>query len=92
MAIIDTAELEQSLAAYAVPEHLHDGLILYVTDHVLPGGFLSAVLRNDLLDAFNRADDESMAAMPNLVKWLYNCAPSPCWRSADAVRRWTEKG
>lgn len=39
------------------------------------GHFVNAVLDNDLMEAFARADGESEKALHNIVKWLYNVAP-----------------
>jgi len=34
-----------------LPEHIRGGMKLYLEDHVEPGGFLRAVLENDLVGA-----------------------------------------
>jgi hypothetical protein len=36
------------------------------------GGFLDAVLRNDLMDAMNRADRGSAANLSIICRFLYN--------------------
>ncbi len=77
-----------SLTNSGVPEHLHYGLMLYITQRISPGGFMTAVLSNDLREAFGRADEESRAGMFELVKWLYNKAPSNIWGTPERVEAW----
>ena len=60
---------------YDIPEHLQAGILRYVEHGVQPGGFLTAVLNNDLLGAFRRADPESRKAIPDIVNWFQNNHP-----------------
>jgi hypothetical protein len=71
-----------------VPTHLRDGLRNYIECHVEVGHFLTAVLSNDLCNAVGHGDPESIATLAQLVRWLYNEAPGPCWGSPEAVREW----
>lgn len=74
----------------AVPEHLHDGLVLYLTHGLPPGHFLTAVLSNDLKEAFARADEQSRAGLFALVSFLYNDAPASAWGNPERVSAWME--
>lgn len=71
-----------------VPEGLREGLVAYVEKHRHPGGFLEAVLTNDLRKAVDRADVESMAGLKYIVMWLFNRAPSGCWGSREKLEEW----
>lgn len=82
----------ETLTRYGVPEHLHDGLLLYVHEHIPMGHCLTAIVSNDLREAFARADEETAAAMRQIVRWLYNEAPSNCWGSPERVRAWLTRG
>lgn len=64
------------------------GLERYVKGHVATGGFLRACLENDLTGAVLRADEESLEALPRIVRWLHDEAPGNCWGSAEAVAKW----
>jgi len=75
-----------------VPEHLRDGLALYIMHGYQPGGFLTAVLENDLFQAVNRGDDDSQAGLVGLVGYLYNEAPARCHGSPDRVTAWMQQG
>jgi hypothetical protein len=83
-------EIIAGLQAHAVRDHLRAGLIRYFVDGLLPGGFLQAVLCNDLTQAVTRAaDGATLAGIPNLTLCLLAHAPSAAWGSRDAVRAWT---
>lgn len=71
-----------------VPPHMHEGLLAYVIERCPPGGFLWAVLSNDLQGAVGRADDENIRNIPAIVNWLYNEAPAACWGGHAQVARW----
>ena len=74
-----------------IPDYMHGGLIRYFDSHIQPGHFLTAVLSNDLMEAFSRADLTNRDAMHGYTMWLYNYAPgraSGAWGSAKAVEEW----
>ena len=71
-----------------VPAHLAPGLNRWVQDGILPGGFLRAVLANDLAAAVCSGDPGSRAALVDVVLWLVEFAPPDCWGSAETMERW----
>lgn len=71
-----------------LPEHLQDGLREYVEQRIPTGGFLAAVLSNDLRSAVERADREARQALPDLVLWLHWHVPSACWGSREKMEAW----
>lgn len=71
-----------------VPEHLREGLALYMMGGILPGDFLTAVLENDLTRAMAFGDDSSLAGLHSLVCFLMNECPTAAWGSVDTVRAW----
>ncbi len=75
-----------------LPEHIRGGMKLYLEDHVEPGGFLRAVLENDLVGAFGKADNINRAWMFDIVTFIYNEVPASCWGSREAVEKWLEGG
>jgi hypothetical protein len=56
------------------------------------GGFLTAVLSNDLVGAFAKADDINAKRMFDYANFLYNQAPIPAWGSKEKIEEWMEKG
>ncbi len=81
---------DQERAYELIPEHMHGALKRYIEDGILPGGFLTAVLQNNLKEAIGRADHLNMDQLPNYVRFLYNFAPGPCWGSPEKVAAWVD--
>lgn len=75
-----------------VPEHLQPGLVRYLGDGIRPGGFLCAVLANDLAGAVSRADGDSAKGLVPLVRFLFDYAPVLAWGSTEAVENWIDAG
>jgi hypothetical protein len=75
----------------SLPEHMQYGAREYVERGRRPGGFLLAVLRNDLVEAFGKADGTNLRAMEVWVLWLFNEAPRECWGSAEKVNAWVAR-
>ena len=62
----------------------------YAKDGVPTGGFLRAVLSNDLKMAFAKADIENQMDMKEIVAYCYNEIPGNCWGSPENVKEWIE--
>jgi hypothetical protein len=77
------------LAESKVPDHLRDGLVRYVTNGILPGGFVQAVLCNNLREAIRRSSHGGVGALPALVEFLTWHMPPEAWGSVARVRAWT---
>lgn len=73
-----------------IPARFRRGLVMYFEEKIEPGHFLTAVLNNDLRKSFSYADSEALEALPEILRWLENYAPSHCWGAPDAVEHWTE--
>lgn len=56
-----------------------------------PGGFLYAVLSNNLKESFGRADLENRRDMFEIVSYCYNEIPNTCWGSPEKVTAWMDK-
>jgi hypothetical protein len=58
------------------------------------GHFVEAVMRNDLFDAVAHADKESLAALREIVWYVYNQLDSNCWGphhvKSPEVDKWRE--
>jgi hypothetical protein len=68
-----------------LPEHMREGARLYVEEGLDPGGFLRAVLENNLTESFARADGIDLAHIADWVEWLYWQIPAPAWRCSDNI-------
>lgn len=47
----------------------------YAEQRIPTGGFLQAVLENDLMQAFHRADEENCEALFHICAYIYNELP-----------------
>lgn len=56
-----------------------------------PGGFLEAVLTNDLFGAVGHADSYNIETIPAICSYVYNELPSICWGSQAKVLAWAER-
>jgi hypothetical protein len=75
---------------YIIPERMRKPLTRYIEDKKLPGGFLQAVIKNDLSDAIGRADAENMHNLPAYCNFFYNHTPHDCWGSAEKMKAWVQ--
>ncbi len=75
--------------AAAIPPDVLESLRRYAVNHVPTGGFLAAVLRNDLFEAVGRADHVNQHFLPAICQYIFNCLPLACWGSAEKVEAWT---
>ena len=75
---------------YYIPERMMESLQRYIEHKVPLGGFLTAVICNDLAEACKRADEENLENLPAFVAYLYNEAPSQCWGSEEKMNAWLE--
>jgi len=84
--------LKEILKETRLPDYMHEGLILYLVEGILPGDFLTAVLQNDFMEACGRADATNRDLLFDYALFLYNDAPRWAWGSVEKVRQWTEHG
>lgn len=73
-----------------LPERLRGGIQRWIERGIRPGGFLVAVLDNDLRLALNLADDKHVSVLRDICHWLCNHAPAACFGSPEITARWYE--
>ncbi len=73
---------------YRIPIDTGNALCRWVEAGQLPGGFLQAVIANDLKGAYSTADVHNFPNIPAIIHWLWNHAPRDCWGSPEALRTW----
>lgn len=74
-----------------VGDDILGGLDRYLNEGIVPGGFLTACLENNLKEAFGRADADNGSNMKNIVAYLYNYVPAQAWGSVERVNEWQNK-
>lgn len=75
----------------AVPTHIRAGLVSYVDHGIRPGGFLQAVVSNDLAQSCAYADDVNRPALFHIVAWLSAHAPLSSWGSPALMESWIDR-
>ena len=75
---------------YNIPMHTFHAIKGWVDKGVPPGGFLYAVLTNNLRESVGRADEYNQAHLKEIVQYLWWEVPAGCWGSQKAVREWAE--
>lgn len=68
------------------PDEIIESLRLYVERGVPVGGFLEAVLANDLQEAVARADMNNTRRLGDIVAFVYYHVPIGCYGSRDLIR------
>ena len=68
------------------------GLVGYLELRQEPGGFLRAVLENDLLTAVCKADSVSQEILLQLVRFVHNYFPHGSHGSKENVKAWLKGG
>jgi hypothetical protein len=71
-----------------VPPLVLESLDRYVQHHIEPGGFLRAVLENNLEKSFARADMQNRYALFDIVSYIYNDVPMRCCGNEERVKEW----
>ncbi len=86
---IDLIEAErQQPNSELIEPRFKQSIDYYVQHGCQPGHFLTAVLENDLVGAFGRADYEAMENLKHIIAYCYNKIPSDCWGSKERVSQW----
>ena len=73
-----------------IPEHTKAAIDRYVMHRLPPGGFLTAVLTNNLVGAVTRADVHNLEALLEIVRYVYNEVPASAWGSEQRVEDYLE--
>ena len=80
-----------NIEAIMIKESIIRGIRRYADEHCPTGGFLRAVLSNDLRESCFRADDNNVVDLVEIVKYCHWEIPSNCWGSPEKVEAWLEK-
>lgn len=90
-----TEEVTAKLAIFShrgntIPSRMWGGIARYAANGTLPGGFLRAIICNDLKDSVQQADDENVHLLAAYVSFFHCELPSACWGSHEKMRLWHE--
>jgi hypothetical protein len=74
-----------------LPFHMIDSLIRYIENGEHLGGFLTAILCNDLFKAVSRADEQNLSLLPLYVRYIYNELPIASYGTLEKVKAWMKE-
>jgi len=80
---MDINEINRGLDSCRIPERMRGGIVRYITEGIIPGDFLQAIITNDLKKAVWLADEENTRLLREYVLFFYNYAPAGCWGSHE---------
>lgn len=81
--------MKLSLMAYgAAPNGTGPAFQRWIEEGILPGGFLQAILANDLYTAVCRADATNLYLLREYYWWLTEHAPPACFGSVQSLKNW----
>lgn len=72
------------------PPHLQQSITEFVTFGRPTGGFLRAVIENDLLESVARADPQNVVLLPHVAQFVRENVPASLLGSAEAYDRHVE--
>jgi len=73
-----------------LPKHMQEGMKLYIEQGIPPGSFLEAIITNNFVGAFERADDINKFALEKYAQFLICEAPRGCWGSITVMNAWIQ--
>lgn len=65
----------------------YDSLERYLNQGIMPGGFYTALLENNLAEAFGRADYHNSQNLKEIVQYIWNFFPGDAWGSKTKVEQ-----
>ena len=76
---------------FRIDPDMMEGVRNYIEHGIPPGGFLQAVICNDLYLAAGKADHRNIGNLPAYVEYFYNHAPMDCWGNKKKMDAWIER-
>lgn len=75
-----------------VPDHMRQGIRLWIEEGIATGSFLQAVIKNDLATAIKTADTTNKRCLLEIVEFFQMYAPSESWGSEQNFHQWQGQG
>lgn len=75
-----------------LPEHMWEGVTLWILFGVSTGSFLTEVIEGSLFGAARCADDANRHKLFEYAYFFYNSAPSESFGSQQIAERWWRQG
>ena len=81
-------DFDESYNGKIIPTHTREAMERYFLYGLPPGGFLTALLTNNLYGAVSGADYQNITVLPDIVKWLLTKAPAGSYGNAEIMQSW----
>lgn len=75
---------------HPIPASQANSLGRYIESGISPGGFLQAVIKNNLRGAASLADLENRNLLFNYVYCMHNFTPAGCWGGDEKYKEWVD--
>lgn len=75
-----------------LPGHICYGMFRWIEFGNVPGQWMCYLLTNDLVHTWGFADATNRERMGDIISFIYNEAPGPCWGSQEKIDAWAEQG
>jgi hypothetical protein len=82
--------IKEAYGDYGLPAYMWGALERYLVHGIMPGGFLTAVLENDLVNSLGKADRVNQCMLKEWVGFVYMYVPAQAWGSKECVEEWSE--
>jgi len=92
MFAIDREKVREDLERIGIPNYMVEGVEAYIFGGRRPGDFLTAVLKNQLVEAATYADDTNRRLLFEYASMLWQVVPTRAWGSPKKVAAWIEGG
>jgi len=76
-----------------LPKHLKASVWRYIEERQRPecdGGFLQAVICNNLVESYRRIDKKDKERLLDIIAFFYHEAPGNCWGSPEKMEAWLD--
>jgi len=74
-----------------IPLVTFNGLERYVIKGIRPGGYLNAVICNNLFQALGQADQHNRHAIGTLATFINSKCPAACFGNPELVQDWIDQ-
>ncbi len=84
--------IRTQLTDHGIPRHLFSSVIDYIVDGMRPGAFVAAIIQNNLVMSYLRADEENCHLFTNWARFLHWEMPIGSWGSEPMYQLWCKSG
>jgi hypothetical protein len=81
-------DVKPAMERRGLPGHMVEGVERYLFDGIPPGGFLTAILCNNLKESVKRADTHNILFLKEWAEFMINDLPGTSQGSEKKVKEW----